>query len=314
MGCAAAGRAETETETEAALPEVGAELGAEVGAETETLSEGGAETEAEVGAEAGLGAGWTEELDVAGGAFEVAGAPSVIVHASAGRLARPLRLVVFLHGWSGCARQLAYRGEVACRDGGRAYAGWDLIGRFDGASSGALLVIPQLAFMRRSGSPGRFAEPGRFAAFIDATLRALAPRIGEARAVDSLVVLAHSAGYETALALIARGGIDVDHVVLFDALYRGVAPFDAWVAADPARRLISFHNPGGRTAGQSRRLLALADERATAEPGPLAPLVRAHPIVVRETRIPHGEVPAEYLAPALRALADETADGTGTLR
>ena len=47
---------------------------------------------------------WTESVTVKHAAYGVAGAPSALVHAPAGfDASRPLHLVVFLHGYIGCA-------------------------------------------------------------------------------------------------------------------------------------------------------------------------------------------------------------------
>ncbi|MCZ7686285.1 MAG: hypothetical protein M5U28_48980 [Sandaracinaceae bacterium] len=199
-------------------------------------------------------------------------------------------------------------GAVACRDGDGTHEGWGLARRFDEAGTDALFVVPQLAFLERSGSPGRFAEEGRFRAFVEEMLGALRARRRSLARVESVALLAHSAGFETALALIARGGLAIDAVVLFDALYRGVPPFTEWVAAAPGRRLVSLHTGGGRTASQSRMLAARARERlgaqavAEGEGGSLPELVRARRVVIARSPAPHGGVPARHIPELLGAL------------
>lgn len=252
---------------------------------------------------------WTRELRLESAAFAEPLAPSVVVHAPpAFDPARPLRLVVFLHGWSGCARVLVGEGAIACRDGDGAREGWALARRFDESGADALFVVPQLAFLERSGSPGRFAEAGRFRAFVEEMLAALP--LGEASLarVESVALLAHSAGFETALALVARGGVAIDAVVLLDALYRGVPPFTDWVAAAPERRLVSLYTGGGRTASQSRMLAARArallgaEAVAVDEAGSLPELVRSRRVVIARSPAPHGAVPARHIPELLGAL------------
>ena len=258
---------------------------------------------------------WTFETTLANAAFDTPGSPSVVVHAPATfDPASPLNLVVFVHGWSGCARQLALAGEISCRDGAREVAGWDLAGRFDEAGLDALFVVPQLAFLRRDGSPGRFFEQGRFRAFLEELLHALVERIGPPTTiarVASITLLAHSAGYETALAILRRGGVDaqVRRVALFDALYRGHGPFADWVRASPDRRLVSIHTGQGRTQSQSRLLAGrlrevLGEQLSNEAEGELPALVRAHRVVIARTDVPHGEVPAAHIPSLLPALLD----------
>jgi pimeloyl-ACP methyl ester carboxylesterase len=249
------------------------------------------------------------ELTLASAPFDEPRAPSVIVHAGPSfDPRRPLRLVVFLHGWSGCARVLVSAGPTPCRDGAPPREGWALADRFDEAGTDALFVIPQLAFLRRDGSPGRFADDGRFRAFLIELLGALEPMLGVTSIdrLESVSLLAHSAGFETALALLAHGGVDIDHVVLFDALYRGVEPFTSWVAGAPGRRLVSLYT-GGRTERQSRRLArharAVLDEASVSvgDP-PLADAVLAHRVTIARTTARHADVPAHHLAELLPAL------------
>ncbi len=250
---------------------------------------------------------WTEELSLESAPHDApAGAPSAVVHAPPGFDPNaPLWVVVFLHGWRGCARVLAHPGSVRCAARDRPRPGWDLVGRFDEAGANALLVIPQLAFLTRDGSAGRFRERGRFAAFLAEALAGVEGRLGAARRPARITLLAHSAGFETALAVLARGEApEVRDVVLFDALYRGHVPFAEWALADPARRLISIHGREGRTASQSAMLARLVAARGgpgVAATGPDASPADAR-VVVRPTDVPHGDVPARCMGEVLRAL------------
>jgi pimeloyl-ACP methyl ester carboxylesterase len=257
-------------------------------------------------APAGVRGPWTEERTLESAAYEEPGAPSVIVHAPpAFDPARPLRLAVFLHGWSGCARVLVHSGPLACKDGDRAREGWDLGGRFDEAGTDALLVVPQLAFLTRNGNPGRFLERGRFRHFVEELLTELAPQLGPGKAladVESITLLAHSAGFETALAVLARGEIEVRNVVLFDALYAGVEPFGEWALARDDRRLVSLYTGSGRTAQQTRRLARRLEVPVHDGDRPLTALVREARVVIARSPAPHGEVPARHMAELLSPL------------
>lgn len=251
---------------------------------------------------------WDEERTLSEAAFDAPG-PSVLVHAPPGfDSAAPLELVVFLHGWSGCARVLAREGEVPCADGERGRSGWGLNAAFDATGSRALFVVPQLAWLARDGAAGRFAERDGFQRFLTALLQALSDRLGEDAVVGRITLLAHSAGFETALAIVQRGGVDVEHVVLFDALYRGVEPFLEWAREAEAHRLVSLYTGSARTASQSRRLGALArrelGEEAVAMDldAPLPTLLCDHRVVVARARAPHADVPARYLHEVMRGL------------
>lgn len=147
------------------------------------------------------------------------GAPSVVVHAPEGFQPEGATVVLYLHGWEGCARAIVATGPVPCLDGGAPTAGWGLGARHDDAGTNSVLVVPQLAWLARSGNPGRFREPGFAAAWLaQLTAEVLGPQLGLER-IEDLVVVAHSGGYVTALALLPA--LPVRDVVLLDALYGG---------------------------------------------------------------------------------------------
>ncbi|MGE0787164.1 MAG: hypothetical protein AB7S26_15945 [Sandaracinaceae bacterium] len=255
---------------------------------------------------------WTEELHVPAATHPApSGAPTAIVHAPRELDgSAPIHVVVFLHGWSGCARVLAYPGQVRCHARDREHEGWDLIGRFDEAHVNALFIIPQLAYEVRDGSAGRLLEPGHFRVLLDQILdgaRRAHPFDGT---LARVTLLAHSAGYESALAVLSRGGVERElrDVVLFDALYRGHQPFGEWALGAPERRLVSLHTGNGRPVRQCELLVALVrrgmpPSEVVVDPPPNARFARGR-VIVGRSPAPHGEVPARHLAEILRAFAE----------
>ena len=265
----------------------------------------------------------TWEATMRAAAFHEPGAPDVIVHSPEGfDASAPLHLVVFLHGYRGCARVLMGEGPSACKSGGSPVRGWGLGARHDQAARNTLFVIPQLAFMRRSGRPGCFAAEGCFRAFVQELLsEVLSPRLGRPLGLaelGSITLAAHSAGFETALAILQRGGMSehVRHVLLFDALYAGSGAFARWLAGQGAApaRLLSIHLGRGKTRSQSealarflrRRLghgqVATLDERGAAATEPQLQPLADHRLLIVRGRGTHRQVPMRYLAAALRAL------------
>src|SRR5690606_38361263 len=124
---------------------------------------------------------------------------------------------------------LARAGEVRCARRWRTEPGWDLVRAL--GPSRARFVLPQLAFRARDGSPGRFREPRFAPRFLDYL------GLGD----GPIVLAAHSAGFESALAWLRSDVRDrVRAVVLFDALYAGTPTFVEWVAERDDRRLVSY--------------------------------------------------------------------------
>jgi len=264
--------------------------------------------------------GFDVEADLGTGAFRVRGAPNVSVHAAPGFDARaPLQLVVFLHGYSACVRMLMGRGERRCRaDDKQLREGWDLAQHHDDAGTNTLFIIPQLAYLKRDGSPGAFDKRGGFRAFLEELLAGpLAEKLGGPRSLRDVAridLVAHSGGYHAALAILERGGVDrwLKSLVLFDALYGETPRFAGYVerhsqGRDPFR-LIGISLPHGipdRESGQLFQRLQhrLGSARVTsAEPAEIASRIRAYPIVIAHGTPPHSLVPATHLAQVLAAL------------
>ena len=251
-------------------------------------------------------------------AYRIAGAPSVIVHAPADFDARaPLRLVVFLHGYSGCVSVLMGRGEVACKPGDVPREGWDLGRYHDAAHTNSLFVVPQLAYMKRDGRAGAFARPGGFRAFVEELLAGpLASILGGPRRLKDVTridLVAHSAGYQTALAIMEQGGLPAEllkSVVLFDALYAETPRFARYVLqhARAGLRFVVISLAHGIPERESRVLAAElraklgAAQVITTDAAGIAQAVASHPIVFAQGKPPHRLVPATHLSEVLAAL------------
>jgi hypothetical protein len=259
--------------------------------------------------------GFTVPAELQHAAFHVAGVPSVIAHAPAGLdPARPLELVVFLHGYSCCVPVLMAQGESRCRPGAPPSEGWNLGAIHDAAGTQSLFVVPQLAFLQRNGDPGAFARPGEFRAFLEELLaRPLAAPLGRARKlreIAGLHLVAHSGGYQALLAILERGGVQdlVKSVVLLDALYGETPRFAAYVEAHPGVHFVSIAlaqgNPQRENAQLLRRLRRTigAPRIASADASGLVQAIAEHPIVIATGTPPHRLLPATHLAEVLRAL------------
>ena len=263
---------------------------------------------------------WTEAVQVAHAAHPSPERPSALVHAPPGfDAAQPLHLVVFLHGYMACARMLLEDDPVVCRPGEPPMPGRGLGRAHDAAGKGTLFVVAQLAFLQATGKPGCFQEAGCFRAFLEETLAALPstrmPRRKTLGDVASITLVAHSAGYEAALAILEHGQVDalIRDVVLFDALYGEEQRYLAWFASHPQARLLSVHLRGGRPAKNSAKLLRSAQRRLdTLRVRKLDDQVESDgfgaalaPLRVATARVAggHREQPTRYLTPVLRALA-----------
>ncbi len=262
----------------------------------------------------GQAAGWSvETLDIPPSHPIRKGAPTWIVH-HPGTHADPFppHWVIFLHGWNGCARGIAFAGQVSCRDGENSRKlGFGLMEQHTRAHTNSLLLIPQLAWKKRTGDAGRFARDGfareQLRSLINGPLRHRAgrkarPARWSLSRIQTITLVAHSAGFETALAILEHGGLNakIKRVVLFDALYSGTERFARWLAEEPDRRLLSLHIGRGATARQNRRLARMMRKTSGGE----------HRLTVTRTRHSHGAIPTKELAAVLRAaLGDASSSG-----
>ncbi|MET0390247.1 MAG: hypothetical protein ABW321_30025 [Polyangiales bacterium] len=252
-------------------------------------------------------------------AFRVPGAPSVIVHAPA-RFDphKPLQLVVFLHGYSGCVAVLMGRGETRCKPrDGKTHPGWDLGRVHDAAGTNTLFIVPQLAYMKRDGDPGAFGRAGGFRAFLEELLRGpLAPKLGAARTLADVAridLFAHSGAYRAALAIVEQGGLPdrlLRSVVLLDALYGETPRFAAYVERRVPEGLhfVAIGLGQGTPAREGRGLMASlrkrlpASQLAEVEAAGIADAVARHAVVIASGTPPHRLVPETHLAEVLAAL------------
>jgi len=210
-------------------------------------------------------AGLVHALHLEHAPFPAQRAPGAVVYVPPGLAPGDhLSVVVFVHGWDGCAAAVASDVAIPCRPGGTRRGALGLVSNFRASGVRALLVVPQMALERRSSDSGRWSRPGEFRLFLQEVLDAMAPKIG-VQGVDDLhrvVVAAHSGGYVTALTLLEKGGVAIDQVALFDAFYGGIPQVAGWIEDNLPRfdpehyrplRFVSVYREGG-AASTSRAL------------------------------------------------------------
>jgi hypothetical protein len=124
----------------------------------------------------------------------------------------------------------------------------------------AILVVPQLATMAADSFAGNLESEGGFARMMSEVYRSLhVPTVhrllGRSEVgtePDRICVSAHSGGYRAAAHCLKKGGISVNEVYLFDALYAEADAFRDWVLAGKSaiqrerHKLISY-TTGGNT-------------------------------------------------------------------
>ena len=186
---------------------------------------------------------------------------------------------------------------------GRTGGNLDVARRLDATGLPLLGIVPQLAFERRDGDPGRFAEPGAFGAFLDEVLSRSESLVGRRSSAQTrLVLAAHSAGY-AALAAVLRAGAppSLRAVALLDSLYGHEDVFAAY-AARPGARL--YVVAGRSTREETDTLAEMLRARVRFARNPSRANLRARPMLVRST-LGHEDIARIWLGPiTTAALAD----------
>jgi len=223
----------------------------------------------------------------------------VLFHAARGfDPAKPFRLVIFLHGHGSEVERTLVR-EL------------DLPGQVDRSGANAVLVAPQLALDAAESVPGKFAEPGRAAAFADEAAGVLQRLLGGAAETwrrAPIVIAAYSGGYRAAAQILSQGGLEarIEGLVLLDAVYADSGIFAAWIARNNHRAfLYALHSKS--SAEETELLKSRLIERGIAyrtsdDGGPLAG-IRLVPVETPHGEIPRLGPPAEPLGALLRRLA-----------
>ncbi len=134
----------------------------------------------------------------------------------------PLHVIVLFHGFRNCIASYVSRGGEVCQPGSTSRTGYDLAHQMERAESGAILVVPEIAFDVVSSDPGKLAAKGALHEFMTELLdEGLAPYIGEHRSddIERFSLMASSGGYQALVPALDHGGEHVTDLVLLDACY-----------------------------------------------------------------------------------------------
>jgi hypothetical protein len=265
------------------------------------------------------------------GAFAGSPYPDVAVHVPPGfdGTRRP-GVLVYFHGWSGCAAAALSSEPRACREGEEAMPGGGLAARVDEAGANAIVVAVETRAGMPTGEPGRLAMPGGLRELLrELFAEHLADPLGCSLDVDGLdrvVLAAHSGGYQALVGAMTLGDVPrVTEVDLLDALYGGDDAFFAWLRSQGPRfdgrayqrlRFVDLYSCCGGTAARSEALAeragpwlreaglgaSLAQAETVTEEGVRAlPTLLAHGVVFARVPRTHSEIPGAYLGELVRA-------------
>jgi hypothetical protein len=190
-------------------------------------------------------------------ANETYGDNRVLLHIPRGYNAnKPGVMIVFFHGHRATLERDVWKRQ-------------QVPDQISAAGINAVLVAPQFAVDAADSSPGKFANPGAFARFLDESAKQLArlsndPAAEKTYAKMPVIIVAYSGGYVPAAWAIHAGGVGnrVQGVVLLDALYGELDKFIPWITKSKPGFFISAFT--GSTRRQNNTLENILAEKNVA--------------------------------------------------
>jgi hypothetical protein len=258
-------------------------------------------------------------FELQAGAFPGSGHPDVAVHVPPrfDGTRRP-GLILYFHGWNGCVDAALADDDVPCADGGEPRPSAALAAQVDRAGVNALLIAIELRVDAATGEPGQLAMPGGLRDLLrELFATQLAERLGCTLAIDALdrvLVIAHSGGYQAAASVLRYGDVpQIREVDVLDGLYGAEEIFAHWVGdalSNPSvqLRFVDLYTTSGGTRDRSRALSAAVRNQLGLSAGttddffydndnaselPEAALSRA--IVFQRVWRDHSELPRAYV-------------------
>jgi hypothetical protein len=146
---------------------------------------------------------------------------------------KKVNLIFWFHGWhNNIDTAVAY---------------YQLTRQLIASGMNAVLILPEAAKNAADSYGGKLEKPGVFRALEEDILRELKNKklIGEHCQSGHILLGGHSGGGEVVSFIVENGQIEINEVVLFDALYDGTEKFIVWLKSDTTHRFIHLYTDYG---------------------------------------------------------------------
>src|SRR5579862_2589367 len=170
---------------------------------------------------------------------------------------------------------------------------YHLAKQFASSGKNAVLVLAEAAKNAPDSYGGKLEQPGDFAKLLDDVMRQLREQgvISKDCRAGNIVLAGHSGAYRVIAFMLQNGGVKVNEVDLFDALYGQTDKFLAWIKKTPKGKLVNLYTDSGEGTREPSEQMMLDLKKQgltpafTEEPGLTPLLLRDHPIVfIHSTR------------------------------
>lgn len=127
----------------------------------------------------------------------------------------------------------------------------------------AVLVLAETAKNAPDSYGGRLEQPGDFSRLVSDVLQQLKIQklVGKKATAGTITLAGHSGAYRVIAYILSNGGMPVDNVYLFDALYSQVDKFLSWIQQNKNHRFVNWYtNHGGGTDEVSIQMMQQLDQ------------------------------------------------------
>jgi hypothetical protein len=135
--------------------------------------------------------------------------------------------------------------------------------QFLASGKNAVLVLSETAKNAPDSYGGRLEQPGDFSRLVKEVLQQLKIQklVGKKATAGTITLAGHSGAYRVIAYILSNGGMAVDNVYLFDALYSQVDKFLSWIQQNKNHRFVNWYtNHGGGTDEVSIQMMQQLDQ------------------------------------------------------
>jgi len=154
-----------------------------------------------------------------------------------------INMVFWFHGWHNNIDSAAIR--------------YDLLRQFANTNKNAVLVLAETAKDAPDSYGGKLEKPDVFKKLVnDIILNLKNERCIPANSeVGNVILAGHSGAYRVMAYILDKGGIQVQEVILFDALYAETDKFIVWMQSHKTNRFINMYTDNGGTEEETFRMM-----------------------------------------------------------
>lgn len=217
-------------------------------------------------------AGYTNDGRIFDAAGHYSDSSVLLVYSKYLHVNKKVDLVFWFHGWN--------------NNIDTAMAFYQLAEQWQQAHRNAVLVLAETAKNAADSYGGKLEQPLVFTGLVNDILTALRKNsiIPKKTMQGNIILAGHSGAYRVMAHIVQYGGMPIQELDLFDALYSQTDKFMAWINANPANRFINWYtNHGGGTDEVSIQLMA--DLKKAGIPYLLSEEKDLQPAILKQNRL-----------------------------